>query len=197
MQVSGSLYRAYQDLSILGSPSFDDFAKSHKAFLNRAICIYLLGMLLMRPIISHLEKKPTMPGIALGFCYCYVFFWRPFQVPAKELAFIRGVGPNYLHILIKNDPKSESIFREVLGNEPSEDTSADQKFFPSPRVARNMAETKSVWMYGAYQQADKERPVEPRETDVVVSPYLSPDKTERFYMYGSLSALRQGRDSSE
>jgi len=135
--------------------------------------------------------------MGLGFCTFYQFCVVPSRPPAEVIAFVRMEGPKYLHILVKQEPRLEPIFREVLGAVPNEGTSADPKFFPSPRMARSRAETESVWEKSATQQADKEWPVESRETKVAESSYLSPDKSERPYVYGSLSAQLQGRDRSD
>ena len=205
IQVSDSLYEAYKDQLIPPSPSFDDFAKSHKVFQDRVVRINLFGMLLMSAVGFYLYKSLKNPsirvgirgGMGLGFCTFYMLCVMPSRPPAEVMAFVRMEGPKYLHILVKKDPQWEPIFREVFDAVPAEGTSADAKFFPSPRMARSRAETESVWEKSATQQADKEWSVEPRETKVAESPYLSPDKSECPYVYGSLSAERQGRDRSD
>jgi len=57
IQVSDSLYEAYKDQLIPPSPSFDYFAKSHKAFQDRVVRINLFGMLLMSAVGFYLYKS--------------------------------------------------------------------------------------------------------------------------------------------
>ena len=197
MQVSNSLYQAYEDQLIPPSSSFDEFAQSHKAFQLRALRTGLLGMLLMPAVTFYAYKNFQSPriqrGAALGFCCFYVFCVMPNQPPDEEMAFVRREGPKYLDVLIQKAPRSERIFREVLGIKPTEGTES----FPSPRMALNRAETEPVWENGATWQADKEWPVESREIRDAESSYLSTDKSERPYVYDSLSAPHQGRDRSD
>lgn len=196
IHVSASLYQAYQDKLIPPSPAFDGFAKSHKAFQERTMRTGLFGMLLMPAVTFFLYKNLKNPGLrggmGLGVCTFYVLFVMPSKPTPEEMAFVRQEGPRYMHILVKKDPASEPVFREILGAGHSEGI-AEPKAYTSPAVPLNLADTEAVNEKSATPQAYKDWPVDPREKSDIESPYLSPGKSERPYVYGSLSDPRAAR----
>lgn len=204
IHVSGSLYQAYKDQLIPPSPSFDDFAKSHKAFQDRAMRTGMLGMLLMPAVTFYLYKTMKTPsirgGFGLGFCTFFVLFVMPSRPPAEEMAFVRKEGPKYLHILIKKDPQAEPLFREILGTVPAEGSFADSNPISSPKTS--FSDYREPRGKHAEQPWEQRTPAESSWKEVdrkekAESPYLSPDKSERPYVYGSLSAPREGKDARD
>ena len=204
IHVSGSLYEAYKDQLIPASPSFDDFAKTHKAFQDRVIRTGMMGMLLMPAVTYHLYRTMKTPsirgGFGLGFCTFFVLFVMPSRPSAEEMAFVRKEGPKYLHILIQKDPRAEPLYREILGSVPAEANFADSNPISSPKISfSEYSEPRGKQEEQAWEQRT---PAERNwrdgdRKDRAESPYLSPDKSERPYVYGSLSAPREGKDARD